>query len=158
MSGFRERLSRIIRLQFLQRQDGAAAIEFAIVGGVFCMILVVGVDISLGYYSSMQVQTASQMGAQYAAVHGFDATKISNAVTAATSTTGISTSPAPTQFCGCASASTITTATCGTSCSDGMTAATYVQVTATRNYTPILPYAWLPASHTQTYTSTVRIK
>ncbi|HKY18923.1 MAG TPA: TadE/TadG family type IV pilus assembly protein [Rhizomicrobium sp.] len=151
-------MGRIIQLQFLRRQDGAAAIEFAVVGGVFCMILVVGVDISLGYYSSMQVQTASQMGAQYAAVHGFDATKISNAVTAATSTTGISTSPAPTQFCGCAAASTITTATCGTSCSDGMTAATYVRVTATRNYTPILPSAWLPASYTQTYTSTVRIK
>ncbi|HKU54476.1 MAG TPA: TadE/TadG family type IV pilus assembly protein, partial [Rhizomicrobium sp.] len=76
---------------------GTAAIEFAILGGVFSAVMVVSGDLGLAYYSNMQVQTSAQVGAQYAVVNGkkaFDATAISNAVVSATSTTGISATPA----------------------------------------------------------------
>lgn len=140
---------------------GAAAIEFAIIGGVFSAVMVVSGDLGLAYYANMQVQTSAQVGAQYAVVNGkkaFDATAISNAVVSATSTTGISATPAPVQFCGCPSGTTLSSVTCGTLCPDGLGAGTYVKVSASRVHTVVVPYPWLPASFAQTATSTVRIK
>lgn len=137
---------------------GTAAIEFAIVGSVMVTLLVAGADLGLAFYSDMQVETSAQSGAEYAAVHGFDATSISSAVTHATSSSGIAASPAPFQFCGCVSGSAVAGAACGSVCPDGMTAGTYVTVTATRTYSTLIPYPSLPASFTQTSTSTVRIQ
>jgi len=121
---------------------GAAAIEFAVIGGVFSAMMVVSGDLGLAYYANMQVQTAAQIGAQYAVVNGakaFDATAISNAVVNATSTTGITATPAPVQFCGCPSGTTLTAATCGTVCADGTGTGTYARVSASRTHTSVLP-------------------
>ena len=147
--------------RILDCTSGAAAIEFAVIGGVFSAMMVVSGDLGLAYYAKMQVQTSAQVGAQYAAVHGgsaYNATAISNAVINATSTTGITATPAPVQFCGCPSGTTLSTATCGTVCTDGTGAGTYVRVSAARTHTVVVPYPWLPASYAQTATSTVRIK
>lgn len=138
--------------------SGTAAIEFAIIGSVMVTLLVVGADLGMAFYSDMQVQTSAQSGAEYAVVHGFNASGISTAVTNATSTSGIDASPEPFQSCGCVSGSTVNNTTCGTVCPDGMTAGTYVTVTATRTYSTIIPYPSLPATFTQTAVSTVRIK
>jgi len=137
---------------------GTAAIEFAILGGVFSAVMVVSGDLGLAYYANMQVQTSAQVGAQFAVVHGFNATSIRNAVVNATSTTGISASPDPVQFCGCPSGTTLSSATCGTLCPDGLGAGTYARVSASRTHTTLVPYPWLPSSYAQTATSTVRIK
>jgi len=149
---------KTIQKSFAKADDGAAAIEFAILGAVLCLIVVAVADLGLGFYSYMQVQTSAQSGAQYAAVHGFNSTSISSAVTNATSTTGITASPAPTQFCGCVSGSTVATATCGSTCSDGMTAGTYVSASAVRDYSTLISYPGFPATYHQTATSTVRIQ
>jgi len=140
---------------------GTAAIEFALFGGVLSAMMVVSGDLGLAYYANMQVQTAAQVGAQYAVVNGskaFDAMAISNAVTSATSTTGITAMPAPVQFCGCPSGTTLSTATCGTVCADGTGTGTYVRVSASRTYTTLISYPGVPSSFAQTATSTVRIK
>ncbi|HKQ10606.1 MAG TPA: TadE family protein [Rhizomicrobium sp.] len=140
---------------------GTAAIEFAILGGVFSAVMVVSGDLGLAFYANMQVQTSAQVGAQYAVVNGkkaFDATAISNAVVSATSTTGISATPAPVQFCACPSGTTLTTWTCGTKCPDEFMPGTYAKVSASRTHTTLIPYPGLPASFAQTATSTVRIK
>lgn len=150
-----------IRRGLLSCTRGAAAIEFAVIGGVFSAIFVVSGDIGLAYYARMQVQTAAQVGAQYAVNHGgstFNASAISNAVLNATSTTGITASPAPTEFCGCPSGTSLSTATCGTTCTDGTGAGTYATVTASRTHTVVVPYPWLPPTYVQTSTATVRIK
>src|SRR6185312_12645479 len=101
----------MIRKNFAGNDSGVAAIEFAVLGAVLCLIVVAIGDLGMGFYSYMQVQNSAQAGAQYAAVHGFNSANISNAVTNATSTTGITASPAPQQFCGCVSGTTVTTAT-----------------------------------------------
>jgi len=140
---------------------GTAAIEFAIIGGVFSALLVVSGDIGLAYYANMQVQTSAQVGAQYAVNHGgstFDASAIGNAVLNATSTTGITATPAPVEFCACPSGTSLTSATCGTTCADGTGVGTYARVSASRTHTVVVPYPWLPASYAQTASSTVRIK
>jgi hypothetical protein len=71
---------------------------------------------------------------------------------------GISASPAPTQYCGCASGTTVSNATCGSICPDGMTAGTYVSASAVRDYTTLVSWPMFPASYHQTATSTVRIQ
>ena len=159
-----ERVSNMgqkIRRTLLGCTRGTAAIEFAIIGGVFSALVVVSGDIGLAYYANMQVQTAAQVGAQYAVNHGksaFDANAISTAVLSATSTTGITASPAPVEFCACPSGTTLSGATCGTTCADGTGAGTYARVSASRTHTVVVPYPWLPASYAQTATSTVRTK
>ncbi len=148
----------MIRKNFARNDSGVAAIEFAVLGAVLCMIVVAVGDLGLGFYSNMQVQNSAQAGAQYAAVHGFNSTSVSNAVTNATSVAGITASPAPTQFCGCVTGSTMATATCGSVCANGMTAGTYVSVSAARTYSTLISYPGFPSSYSQTATSTVRIQ
>lgn len=143
---------------YVRDQRGVAAIEFAAMGSVMCMLLVLGGDLGMGFYSDLQVQNAAQAGAEYAAVHGFDATAISNVVAKAGSSSDINASPAPVEFCGCPGSSGVSTVTCGTNCTDGLTAGTYVTVSATRTYTTIVPYPGFPPSFVQNASSTVRIQ
>jgi Flp pilus assembly protein TadG len=135
---------------------GLAAIEFAVIAPLLVLMMVSTVDLGLGFYSAMQVQNAAQAGAQYAALHTFNATSISSAVLNATSFKGISASPSPIQFCGCPSKTTVATATCGTKCADGTAAATYVRVSAKGTYTTLLPYPRIPSSFPLAAHSTVR--
>jgi len=144
--------------KFSKAENGAAAIEFAVIGAFLCMTVVATGDLGMGFYSYMQVQNSAQAGAQYAAVHGYNSSAIVNAVTNATSVPGISASPAPTQYCGCASGTTVSNATCGSICPDGMTAGTYVTASAVRDYTTLVSWPMFPASYHQTATSTVRIQ
>ena len=148
----------MVRKGFAGAQGGVAAIEFAITGGLLALLVVAGADISMGFYSYMQVQNSAQAGAQYAAVHGFNSSSISTAVTNATSTPGISASPAPAQFCGCPSGTASTPVACNATCADGMNAGTYVSASAARDYSTLISYPMFPATYHQTSTSTVRIQ
>jgi Flp pilus assembly protein TadG len=138
--------------------NGAAAVEFAFVSIILVMMLIVTTDLSLGFFSYTQVQSAAQTGAQYAAVYGYDSTKISTAVTSATSASGLTATPAPTTFCGCAGTAGVTTTACNATCPDTSGAGTYVTVSAARTYTPLIHYPGFPDTYAQTATSTVRIK
>jgi len=155
---------KMTRKGFAKADSGIAAIEFAILGAVLSLIVVAIGDLGMGFYSYMEVQTSAQSGAQYAAVHGFNSTAISTAVTSATSVSGIAASPAPTQFCGCPSQDPMThqwsvaSATCGTKCIDNSAVGTYVTASAQRTYTTLISYPGFPASYNQTATSTVRIQ
>ena len=143
---------------FCKADSGIAAIEFAILGAVLCLIVIAVGDLGMGFYSYMQVQNSAQAGAQYAAVHGFNSTSITTAVTSATSISGITASPAPQQFCGCVSGTAVVAATCGTVCADGMSAGTYVSAAAVRDYTTLISWPGFAASYHQTATATVRIQ
>ena len=145
-------------LNLSRRDDGAAAIEFAFVATILIMLLLVATDLSLGYYSFTQVQSAAQAGAQYAAVHGYDSTKITSAITNATGASGLTATPAPTTFCGCAGTAGVTATACNATCPDTSGAGTYVKVSAARTYTPLLGYPGFPTTYAQTSSSTVRIK
>jgi len=137
---------------------GVAAIEFAIVGPMLVVMMVCTIDLGTGIFRKMQVQNAAQAGAIYAALHGFTASSISTAVTSATNLSGISASPAPTTYCGCASSNTISSVSCSSTCSGGSSPGTYVTVSAQAVYTPILSYPLLPESFTFTAQSTMRIQ
>jgi len=54
------------RKMFAKADEGVAAIEFAVLGAVLCLITVAVGDLGLGFYSNMQVQNSAQAGAEYA--------------------------------------------------------------------------------------------
>jgi Flp pilus assembly protein TadG len=145
---------------------GVAAIEFGIIAPVLAVALVCTIDLSLGVYRKMEVQNSAQTGAEYALAHGFDATAIASATRNATTWTqhdaqgntiqAVTATPTPVQFCGCASASGVTSATCGTPCPSGVLPGTYVTVSAQGTYTTLMPYPMLPTSFVFTAQSTVR--
>lgn len=139
--------------------SGVAAIELALVAPILVLMLVASFDLGLGLYRDMQVQTAAQAGAQYAIEHGYTSSSaIANAVTSATSYSGVSASPAPSRFCGCVSNGAISNVTCTSVCADGTSPGTYVRASSKATYTTILPYPTIPNSFTLTSQSTVRIQ
>ena len=137
---------------------GAAAVEFALLVPVLLAVVIPVVDLGMGFYQKMQVEDAAQAGAQYALAHGFNTAAIQNAVTSTTSLPSITATPAPAQSCGCPAGTSITAASCGSTCSNGLQAGTYVTVNATAVYHPLITYAALGTSVTLTAQSLVRIK
>ena len=138
--------------------SGVAAVEFGIIVPILVLMVVATVDLGKGFYFKMQVEDAAQAGAAWAVKNGFNANAISNAVTSAVSAPAISVSPAPVQFCGCASGSSISTVTCGTTCSGGALAGTYTTVSAQMTYNTILPYGFFPSTYNFSLQSTVRLQ
>lgn len=152
------RLSGRFFLRARNDTNGVAAIEFAIVIPLLMLMVVAAIDLGMGFYRKMQVEEAAQAGAEWAVKNGFDAGTISNAVSSATSGPGISVSPAPVQFCGCATGSSISTATCGSTCSGGVLAGTYTTVSAQMTYTTMVNYGFFPSTYNFSSQSTVRLQ
>jgi Flp pilus assembly protein TadG len=125
---------------------------------VLGLLLICTVDLGFGIYRKMEVQNAAQIGAQYAAVKGFDANAITTAVTGSAQGFTVNASPVPAQTCGCPGASGVTAAICGSTCADGNAAGVYVTVSAASTYTTIIPYPMLPPNFSLASQSMVRIQ
>ena len=152
MSGWLRRLARLFA-----DARGMSAVEFALATPIVMALVAPVGDLGIAFAQQIQVQQAAQAGAQYALLHGFNSTNISSAVTAAT-TLGVSASPAPSQSCGCPTGTAITTATCGTNCSNGEVAGSYVTINAQVSYTPVVPYSFFGSSTTLAAQATVRVQ
>jgi Flp pilus assembly protein TadG len=132
-------------------------VEFSIAAPVLAIIFVPLIDIGMAVYQQMQVQDAAQAGAQYAMAHGWNSSSIQSAVTSATALS-VTVSPAPSKTCGCPDGTAVTAATCGSTCSDGQKAGTYVTVGAQVTYAPLLPYPTMGNSVTLSAQTTARIQ
>jgi Flp pilus assembly protein TadG len=139
-------------------RSGVAGVEFAIVAPAVIFRAIVTADVGLGIYRKMQVQNAAQFGTQYAVAHGYDSTAITNAVMNATSFPGLIVTPAPNQFCGCATTSGIGTEDCNSPCPDGSSPGVYASVSTQDTYSTIVPYPLISNSYTFTTQATVRIQ
>ncbi|MFL5239981.1 MAG: TadE/TadG family type IV pilus assembly protein [Rhizomicrobium sp.] len=137
---------------------GIAAVEFAILVPVLILMAVCTTDLGLAVYANMRVADSAEAGSGYAMLHGFDSTAIASAVTSAGNLSGLAATPAPTQFCGCPGSSGITSAICGSTCSGGNSAGTYVRASATVVYHTLMTYPIIPSQYTFASNSTVRIK
>lgn len=145
-----------------EERSGAALVEFALVAPVLATMVIGMVDCSLWIMARLTVERASRAGAEYAVINGYDSTSISTAVTSATTSrsgymSSIAASPAPTQWCGCPTTSGVTPATCGTTCSGGLEAGTYVTANAQSNYSFILPWPGVTTPATINASTSVRI-
>jgi Flp pilus assembly protein TadG len=144
--------------QFRADRRGTAALEFALVVPVLISAFIGIVDVGMALYDQLQLVNAAEAGARYAAVNGWNSGKIQTAVTGATSLSAIAASPAPSQSCGCPNGSGVAVANCGSTCSTGTMAGTYITVNAQYAYTPIIPYPGFGQSLTLTAQSMVRIQ
>lgn len=142
------RLGALRRLA--RRRDGSVAAEFAVVGSFLLMMLIGIADYTLPLWRTQQLSNAAWAGAAYAAVKGWNSANIITAATSATQFGGLTVSPV--QSCGCPNTGStgITAATCGTTCGTPLTgspaAGTYVTVTATYTYTPLVPFLNSPSA------------
>jgi Flp pilus assembly protein TadG len=147
---------------------GVAAIELALVSPLLATGVLGAGELGISILRETQVQFAAQAGIDYAIAHGASPTNpanatyisnISNAITKATTYTSITATPAPSQFCGCASTTGVTVATCGSTCSpSGFTAGTYVTSSAQALFSPIIPNPWQKSTVTLAAQATVRIQ
>jgi Flp pilus assembly protein TadG len=140
---------------------GVAAIELAMVSPLLVTGVLGAGEMGITIFRQTQVSFAAQAGADYALAHGFDGTKVSNAIVNATTYTAINATPAPSQFCGCPTATGVTVASgtppCSATCS-GFTAGTYVTASSQAQFSPIIPNPWQTSTVTLAAQATVRIK
>jgi Flp pilus assembly pilin Flp len=151
---------RLVRLA--RDSEGASAIEFGFLAPILALLVMGIVDFGMGIWEDMEVANAAEAGAAYASVKGWNATatKIQSAVTNATSLSTISASPAPSiMSCGCpnANSTAISSATCGTTCSDGSEAGHYWVVNAQASYSMFLRYPGIGNPMTLSATAFARL-
>ena len=149
-------LDRLCRLFACRR--GNSAVEFALAAPVLMGVLTPVADLGLAFSQQGQVQLAAQAGAQYAVLHGWNSSAISNAVTSASPLAAISATPAPSESCGCPNDTGITSTVCGAACANGENPGTYVTVSAQASYAPVLPYSLLGNNMTLSAQTMVRIQ
>jgi Flp pilus assembly protein TadG len=142
---------------------GVAALELSLVSPLLLTGVMGAGELGISIYRQTQVSFAAQAGADWAIAHGFTGT--SNAIVNATTYTAITATPAPSLFCGCASAAgvttvstCVTTCTCTATCSSGFKAGTYVQANSQAQFTPIIPNPWQSSTVTLNAHATVRIQ
>lgn len=130
--------------QGIRKDDGAPLIELALLLPVLLLLLVGAVDYGRGYYAAIEVSSAAESGALYGTLNPSDtAGMISMAKLDAADVSGLSATAA--YGCECsdgsnASANCVATPACSSN------VVKYVQVTASANYSPILPYPGIPSS------------
>jgi Flp pilus assembly protein TadG len=137
---------------------GTAAIEFAFIVPVLLILTLGVVEVGYSTYQAMQVQDAAEAGAIYVAKHGWSSAAITAAVTNATGLAGVSATPAPSQFCGCPTASGVAAAACASTCAGGNRAGQYVQINAALTRQIILPASGLILPTTLTGQAIVRVQ
>jgi len=135
-------------------ERGVTAIEFAVIAPILVGMFISIVDLGLGLYTQVQLANAAQAGAAYAMQKGYNSLGMITVAQSSTRLTGVSVTTS--QFCGCPSSSGVTTTACDASCSDGLTAGTFAQVTATKDYATILSYPGLPSSFHMSEQATAR--
>lgn len=148
--------------RFHRAQRGVAAIELTIVAPVLALSALCAGDLGRYALQKTWVTYAASAGAEYAVVHGFNATAITTAATSAAPVSGISISPAPSEYYGCATATGVTASTQGAICpsdtSTGGTAGEYVSVTATMPFSAMFSAAGISYPSTLTATAEVRVQ
>lgn len=159
------RLRRVLPLvaAFRRSRLGSVAIELALLAPVLAGFLIGAVDFGSYIYKSMQMQSASRAGAQYAIQTGAnstDSTGISDAVFRSSTDLDPGLSVVSATFCACAdgSSSAVSNTTgCGGTCPGGDTPALTVQVTVSNTFKTIFPYPGIPDSIVITGKTALRV-
>jgi hypothetical protein len=127
-------------------------------------------DFGLLFYTNMQVQNAAQAGAQWAIANRiFNSTNMQTAGANATTLSGVTFTPAPSQFCGCSvnasgnpGVTSLAAGACtsapGTTCNGSGVEGNYVSVTATKSYNSFVPFGLIASTYNISATTTARIQ
>jgi Flp pilus assembly pilin Flp len=146
---------KLLRRLLVDRRDGGAAIEFALVMPIAVAMLVLMFDLGTGGYVKARVESAAQAGTTYVEAHGWNQRGIVLAVREATNLPSVAVEAE--LSCGCVRGTDIVDAPCGSTCPTGAAAGAYVTVTASSIYAPLIPYPGIDRSMTLSASSIVRI-
>jgi Flp pilus assembly pilin Flp len=146
---------KLLRRFLVNRRDGAAAIEFALIMPIAVAMLVLTFDLGTGGYVKARVESAAQAGTTYVEAHGWNQRGIVRAVREATNLPPVAVRAE--LSCGCITGTDIVDALCGSACPTGAAAGVYVKVTASSAYTPLIPYPGIDRPMTLSASSVVRI-
>lgn len=123
---------------FLRRlapqECGNVLIEFALVLPVLCLMLVGGFDIGRYAWQKSAIVQGARAGAQYGVFHPDDTANIQTTAQNASGLTGVTATS--TKFCECTAGTSISCST--TTCSGGGSPKTYVTVSTSRAYSPVM--------------------
>lgn len=142
--------------KFCKCCKGIAAVEFALLSPVLLLLIMGTADAGFSLIRKLQLQSAAQAGAQYAAIHGFSVSSVSGIITGTSSL--ILADPEPKQFCGCATATGLTDVACSVTCANSQTAGTYVRISASSVYKPFFPYPFVGDAVDLMSQATLRLK
>lgn len=147
-------LLRAIKLgHVVRREDGIAGMEFALLAPLLISLFFGLIDISMAAYIRREAQAAAQAGVQFAIISGWEQADIEAAVYASARLQDPDVSVE--RVYGCPISTGISFVAQGTACTGGGSAGTYVRVTVTPDYEPILPFEGLSVGSA---TAVVRIK
>ena len=159
---------------------GAVLVEATIIVPILVVMSIYAMDFGLLFYNKMEVQNAAQAGAQWAIANRvYNSSLIQVAAQNATSLSGVTVTPS--EFCGCSNDSSgnavvtqlaaVALVACtpnspcnGSSIGSGSgVAGLYVQVTATKPYTSLIPTSLIASTpiastYTNSATATARIQ
>jgi Flp pilus assembly protein TadG len=155
---------------FLVGTDGIAGnalIEFAIIAPLLVVTCIYVIDFGFFTFRQMELQHATQTGAQYAIAYGYDSAKISSAVSNDANDSSFTISTTASEFCGCPLSTGVTQIACPatpTNPTCGALAGTYVTVSTQATYNTIAPVSGkiftitVPSSYSLKGSATVRIQ
>jgi Flp pilus assembly protein TadG len=139
--------------RWLRDCEGAAAVEAALTMPLLLMVMAGLIDGSRAVVQSMKVRAASEAGAAYARLNGWDSNGIKAAANAAT---GMTVTTTPQQLKGCTVGGTFVLNT-GVTCVGGTRApGSFVKVTVEAPFTPLMP--WPGLSYAPKFTSSALVR
>lgn len=141
---------------------GSATLEFAIAAPVLLFLLGFMVDFTMLLRARVAISTGLMSAVQYAVTTGPTVTSanLRTVLQQATPINGLTANVSgPGCYCASAYPVTLTAASCGSTCpSDGSTAGTYVILSGSYGYTPMMPGVSRMMATTVTLTATARLQ
>jgi Flp pilus assembly protein TadG len=153
---FRTPVNGLLKMvgRFRRSEFGGAAIELAVVSPLLLLLLIGVVDYGRAFYTSITVSNAARAGAEYGAqgpiqsgdIAGMKAFAQGDGQEAGTLTVNAR------RYCECGGAA----APCSTVCTGGAAPDVFIEVTATKSLSMLLPYPGLPSTLAIARTATFR--
>lgn len=119
-------------------RKGATAVEFAVAAPILLAALVVLADFGLAVNEKMRLESAAQAGALYGYKDSGDLAAVAQAVRDGAGLDAAKVAVSATKTCGCADGTAVA---CDAACGDGSARRSYVNVTVTETWTPMLKVA-----------------
>jgi len=141
-------LQRAIRFsRSLGREEGIAGMEFALLAPFLIGVFFALIDLSMAAYIRREAQAAAQAGVQYAMISGWEQEEIE--VATLMSARLKEPEVLVERVYACPITAGLSFVAKGSACTGGGTAGTYVRVTVTPDYAPILPFEGLSVGSAQ---------
>ena len=133
-------------------EDGLGAIEFGFIAPVLLALLLGVLDFGMAFWQQMEIAGAADAGAQWGMTNAYNATSITGVVQGATNLSVPSANISPSNPCGCASSSGVTTYSCSGTCPDGTPPRIYIIVNAHFCFKPL--FSWPGLNYCSSSTGT----